>query len=238
MIQFIKSIFIDTGFQIDDKVVGFNEHYQMFFAKRIGSDKFDFYLTIAIEEEKLQLEQLERMFDEVLEQILHTQNYPGVDKNLSLLLIVERKFIQYTDEFNKKIYDFEEDPFHFKKYILPYTFEQSNILKAKLGSGENVVEQLDTIITNKQLFSSFKNDGEISESDDAKLYDLTSKIYIKLPFLKLKVNKEELPNISKEIESEISPKDKVIVNKVLGMQKEDIEWDGIQKILGVKIDEL
>lgn len=238
MIQTIKKIFIETGFQIDNHITDSNGHYKTFFAKRVGNDKFDFYLTLGIEEVKLELEQLEQTISGILEQILLTQKYPGVDKNLSLLLIVERKIPQYTDEFNRKVYDFEEDPFHFKKYILPFTVEQSNLLKEKLNTDVNIVEQLDAIITNKKLFSSFKEDGEIGESDDVNLYDITSKIYIKLPFLKLKVNKEELPNISKEIESEISDRDKDVVNKILGMQNEDLEWQGILKVLGVKIDEL
>ncbi|MCF3944852.1 ABC-three component system middle component 1 [Oceanobacillus alkalisoli] len=238
MIEIIRKIFIDSGFQIDNQIVRSNEYYQAFFSKRIRRDKFDFYLTMAIKEEKLELKQLERIFDDILDEILYTQEYPGVDKNLSLLLVVERKVIQYTDEFNRKIYDFEEDPFHFKKYMLPFTIEQSNILKGKLNSEENIIKQLDTMITNKQLFSSFKEDRDIGESANAKLYDLISKIYIKLPFLKLVVNKEELPNISKEIESEITAEDKNIVNKILEMRDEDIEWNEILNVLEVNMDGL
>lgn len=238
MIQIIRKIFIETGFQIDNQIADSNEHYQFFFAKRIGNDKFDFYLTLAIEEKRLDLEQLEHIINEILEQILLTQKFPGVDKNLSLLLIVERKVIQYTDEFNRKVYDFEEDPFHFKKYILPFSVEQSSLLNEKLNSDKNIVEQLDEIITNKQSFSSFKEDVKIIESDNAKLYDLTSKIYIKLPFLKLKVKKEELRNLSKEIESEISTDDKAVVEKILSIENDELDWNGILKALGVKIDEL
>ena len=238
MIQTIRGVFIETGFQIDDHIVDSDEHYKTFFAKRIGNDKFDFYLILGIEEEKLELEGLKKIMNEILEQILRTQKYPGVDKNLSLLLIVERKITQYTDEYNRKVYDFEEDPFHFKKYILPFTVEQSNLLKEQLSPGVSIIEQLDEIITNKELFSSFKENGETDESDDAKLYDLVSKVYIKLPFLKLKVNKEKLPSISKEIEREIPTEDKDVVNMILGMRNEDLEWNGILSVLGVKIDEL
>lgn len=238
MIELIKKIFTDSDFQIDNTIVNSNDDYQMFFAKRVGKDKFDFYLIMNLKEGKLQLNELEKYLDSILDEVLYTYEYPGLDKNLSLLLIVERQVLEYTEKFSRQVYDFEEDPFHFKKYMLPYTPEQNNILQEKLDFKKDIIKQLDAIISNKQLFRSFKENRDIKESNNTMLYDLISKIYIKLPFLKLKVNKEDLSNISKEIDSEISAKDKDIVDKVLKMEIEDIEWEKIQVVLGVKTDEL
>lgn len=238
MIELIKKVFTDSEFQIDNTIGKSNDNYQMFFAKRTEKDKFDFYLIMNLEEDNLQLNELEKVFDDVLDEILYTYEYPGLDKNLSLLLIVKRQVLEYTEEFSRQVYDFEEDPFHFKKYILPYTAKQNDVLQERLDFKKNIIKQLDPMVSNKQLFSSFKENRDMKEFNNTMLYDLISKIYIKLPFLKLKVNKEDLPNISREIDSEISAEDKEIVNEFLKMENEDIEWEEIQVALGVKPNEL
>lgn len=238
MIELIKKIFIDSQFQIDDKFYITSNDYQILFANRTEKNKFDFYLIMILKEKDLKLGKLETTFEKALEKILYTYKYPGLDKNLSLLLVVEREVLDYTEEFSRKIYHFEEDPFYFKKYMLPYTLEQYDSLKKTLNSNMNVIEQLDNLISDKNLFSEFKESKNINRSKNGMIYDLISKIYIKLPFLKLKVNKEDLPNISKEINEGILSEDKEIVNKILNMDYEDIEWGEIQKVLGGKSDEL
>ncbi|MFJ7940831.1 hypothetical protein ACIQYG_20365 [Peribacillus sp. NPDC096622] len=250
MIELIKQIFLESNFTIENNLSEIkNEHYTGFFAKRLANRKFDFFLVLAVNEEYMYLEELDGIMKNHLEQILQTQEYPGVDKNLSMLLLTKRNKIEYTDEFNKKVYDFEENPFRFKKYLLPFTTQQHSLLKMLLdeefrsqevilNEEDQVVKQLEKIISNKKWFTLFKDLEKVNGTDEAKIYDLVSKIYIKLPFLKIKVNKEELPNIAQDIKDEISNDDKEIVERILNMENNDPNWNDILSVLGVELDEL
>lgn len=238
MIDFITEIFIESGFEVKKQITNYNVPNKMYFARREKEEKFDFYLVISIKEESLEINQIKQISNHFLESVLENNNIPGLDKNISLLLLVERKTMSFTEDFNKKVFDFEEDPFNFKKYILPYTSEQLQLLKDKLNPNEKVIKQLDKILNNKKYFNEFKENVEYLGSSIAKTYDLTSKVFIKLPFLKSKINKEDLPDISRSIESSISLKDKKVIDIILGIENSNITWHNILNALEEKSDEL
>jgi len=238
--KLIKQIFLESNFICEDQLIKSpNENYQSFFAKRLSLGKFDFFLVLSVKEDNLILEEFDTIMSRFLEQILSTQEYPGVDKNLSMLIIVERNINTSTDEFNNKIYTLEENPYHFKKYVLPYTEEQFTLLKHYINIDKKIIEQLDPIVNNKGWFSLFKaQQTEQYETDEAKVFDLVSKLYIKLPFLKIQINKEELPNLTKEIEDEISTEDQEVIKKILSIKSKDPKWEDILLALGVELDEI
>ena len=239
MIKIIKQIQEESDFLIERIVEdNWNDNFKVLFAKRVQDDKFDFFLTLQIQEEHLNLNELENITNELFNKIMHTQKYLGVDKNLSLLMLVEKNTILASDEFNKIVYDFEEDPFYFKKYLLPFTPEQLELLNRILIPSEKIINQLDTIVSDKSLFQMFKENRLHSNTEEFQIYDLVSKIYIKTPFMRLKVNKEELPNISKEIEGKILSEDKNLIEKILTMDSLEPEWEEILELLEVEIDEL
>lgn len=240
MMKLIKQIFLESNFICEDQLIKSpNENYQSFFAKRLSLGKFDFFLVLSVKEDNLILEEFDTIMSRFLEQILSTQEYPGVDKNLSMLIIVERNINTSTDEFNNKIYTLEENPYHFKKYVLPYTEEQFTLLKHYINIDKKIIEQLDPIVNNKDWFSLFKaQQTEQYETDEAKVFDLVSKLYIKLPFLKIQINKEELPNLTKEIEDEISTEDQEVIKKILSIKSKDPKWEDILLALGVELDEI
>jgi hypothetical protein len=240
MMKLIKQIFLESNFICEDQLIKSpNENYQGFFAKRLSLGKFDFFLVLSVKEDNLILEEFDTIMSRFLEQILSTQEYPGVDKNLSMLIIVERNINTSTDEFNNKIYTLEENPYYFKKYVLPYTEEQFTLLKHYINIDKKIIEQLDLIVNNKGWFSLFKaQQTEQYETHEAKVFDLVSKLYIKLPFLKIQINKEELPNLTKEIEDEISTEDQEVIKKILSIKSKDPKWEDILLALGVELDEI
>jgi hypothetical protein len=239
MMNFVSQIFLEANFEIEELVIkSSNDDYKSLFTKRLTGGKFDFFLLLSVEEKNLDLEELDTLMNRFLEEIVSTQAYPGLDKNLSLLLLVERETIATTDEFNKIVYSIEENPYHFKKYLLPYTKEQFSLLENYINKESKIIEQLDLMVINKEWFSLFKAQVELNETHEAKLFDLVSKLYIKFPFFKIHLNKEELPNLTKEISEEISISDKEIVEKILAINSKDPKWEDILTALGVEIDEI
>ena len=260
MIELIKGILLESSFDLveynlknaleSENYPQINyENYLSIFAIRIEDGKFDFFLTIQVSEDNLDLVELNLVIKYHLEAILKTQKYPGVDKNLSLLLLTERSAIEYSDAFNKIVYEFEENPFHFKRFLLPYTQEQAKLLdnflneqfqclKVILNNKDTIIAQLNEVLSNKHWFSLFKDIVRGSERDEAKIFDLVSKIFIKIPYLKVPINKEDLRNLSNEIEREIPEIDKGVIEKFLKIQNSDPKWEDILETLEVELDEL
>lgn len=237
MIRLIKKILLESQFTIEENI-NYKQKYEGFFSKRLANEKFDFLLVMSIKEEDLYLKDLEDFIKEYFEQILQQQEYPGVDKNSSMLLLTERNTIIFTEEFNKIIYEFEENPYYFKKYLLPYTSEQYKLLRNNINFNEGVLKQLESIVSNKLWFSSLKDQEKGIETIEAKTFDVVSKIYIKLPFLKVPIYKRKLSNIVEEIKTDISTEDYEIVDKILNIENKDPKWEDILFALGVELDEL
>ncbi|WP_373568359.1 ABC-three component system middle component 1 [Lysinibacillus fusiformis] len=91
------------------------------------------------------------------------------------------------------IFDIGEDPYTFKKYILTYTDEQESLFTSLFN--EYVSEQndmtsfLNKILYNTEKFSTFKNR---ESNENTLLYDLVSKMFIKLPYLSFKNQHKEM----------------------------------------------
>ncbi|MDG5789617.1 hypothetical protein QA612_19345 [Evansella sp. AB-P1] len=249
MIELIKRVFTESNFEILEDFKVISQNYSHFFAKKVDGGRFDFYSVLQVREEDIEQEELNNIIKNLLSQILQSLHYPGIDKNMSLVILVGRKQIDISETFNKFIYEFEENPYDCKKYILPYTDEQLQLLLEHLSLRFNSLDvtskgndtyliQLNEIISEKEWFSLFKEKENINENDSVKLYDLVSKIYIKLSFLKFKINKKELPNIAKDIREDIKIEDKGIVDKFLQMDNPDPKWDDILSVLGVELNEI
>lgn len=238
MISIIKSIFSESNFIINENL-GIKTHgLEYLFATRYDESFFDFYLVVELTEEQLKTENIDGIIDDFFEDILNTYEIPGLDKNLSLLLLVERLDAQYRDDFQKLVYNYEEDPFKFKKYVLPFVKDQSDLLVFEPTLGTSVINFMNNIINNKDFFSSFKKDSSNLSTHAAKTYDIVSKLFIKLPFITLDIDDKSLPNLSEEIEADISPLDKNTIQNILDMPLESISWEEILKSLEVKNDEL
>ncbi|GAA3722141.1 hypothetical protein GCM10022378_10260 [Salinicoccus jeotgali] len=238
MISIIKSIFSESNFNIIENL-GIKTHgLEYLFATRHDENFFDFYLVVELTEDQLKTEDIDGIISDFFEDILNAYEIPGIDKNLSLLLLVERPTSQYSDDFQKLVYKYEEDPFKFKKYVLPFVKGQSEPLVLESTLGRSIIEFINSVINDKDFFSAFKKDSSSLSTDEAKTYDIVSKLIIKLPFITLDIDDKSLPNLSEEIDTEISPIDKNIIQNILDMPLEGISWDEILKSLEVENGEL
>ncbi|QNM95110.1 ABC-three component system middle component 1 [Chitinimonas koreensis] len=117
-----------------------------------------------------------------------TQNAPksflnnsAFRKNCDLICIVKLKSLSDFKTIEDAIFSIEEDPYHYKKYVLYYSASEEEIT--------NNLSYTDIIktISDKQKFDEYKSDP-LAPS----IYSIAAKIFIKLPFLQLPFKKREL----------------------------------------------
>lgn len=106
---------------------------------------------------------------------------PAFAKNTDLILIYRLDKTSNYHIHEKNIFDIEENAYYFKKYVLYYSNEESDLLIGKS------FEDLKNVLTDHAEFSLYKSDP-LRPS----LYNMTARIFIKLPFL-------EMPDIEKKL---------------------------------------
>ncbi|MRX72775.1 hypothetical protein GJU40_11525 [Bacillus lacus] len=229
MNNFVKTIFIEAGFEFYERLI-FNGDFSAnfsFFTRTINN-KFDFYLVGNFREGEVNLEGLQQELTQCLDSILLEMNVSGLDKNLSFLLLLETESIAYSKERTRYIYNIEEDPYDFKKYVLTYTKGQFEALIIQLNEmkEEPLLKILNYFLLEKKLFSSFKKKEEnrnTIENQEAVIYDLVSKLFIKLPFLSVNIKQENLVSLKKEIDEKLNQTQSNIVSLMLEQYIKDPE---------------
>ncbi|WP_121604900.1 ABC-three component system middle component 1 [Virgibacillus sp. Bac332] len=242
MYNLIKSIFKEAEFEMNERI-NFSAINFSFFT-RTHNNKFDFYLVADFKEKEINFDSLNEQLDQCFESILEEMNVTGIDKNLSFLLLLETESINYSKERNRYIYNLEEDPYDYKKYVLTYSQNQVTALESYLK--ETTKASLTTILNNllqdKTLFSSFKKkkeDSNITEDREILLYDLITKIFIKLPFLSVNLKQESLVSLKHEIDETLGQTQARIVNLILEQYSNDPELniEGILNKIGAEYNE-
>lgn len=117
------------------------------------------------------------------------------NKNTTLIILQQGSVI-IEEKTKRQIFEIEENPYVFKKYIIRYSLNQFTSLTQSLpvvsvDSMNQLVKQLD--------FESFKNDPS---SDD--FIPLLMNIFIKIPFLKVPFQEKELDDLTNTINRKIN----------------------------------
>lgn len=241
MREIIKIIFKEKEFEVNESIIFSGEFGSNFsFYTRTHSDKNDFYLVAFIKENEITFENLKEQLDQYFETIVEEMDVTGIDKNLSFLLLLETDLVNYSKEKLGLIYNLEEDPYDYKKYVLTYTETQVKALKnVKEKISKPIYNVLNSLLQDKKLFVSFKKrveDRNSTEMQEALLYDLVTKLFIKIPFLNVVIKQESLVNLKNEIEKSLSIDQARIVNLILEQYSIDPELNinGILNKLGVE----
>lgn len=106
---------------------------------------------------------------------------PAFAKNTDLIIIFRIDRLSNYKQFEKNIFDIEENAYNFKKYVLYYSNEEDQLV-----SGKNF-SNLKAVLSDHEEFSIYKADPSRPS-----LYNMAARIFIKLPFL-------EMPDIEKDI---------------------------------------
>lgn len=121
---------------------------------------------------------------------------PAFKKNCDLICIHHLDKLAEFKNYEEQIFEIEEDPHFYKKYVLYYSDTEVEAIK-----GLNFVK-LNELISDKKQFDAYKN-----EPTAATTYSAVAKIFIKLPFLALNINKVELVPLRLQIEDAVAEAD-------------------------------
>jgi hypothetical protein len=233
MKAFMKRVLQENGFNIDEDEFKDESTFQ---ADRLDGKGFDFLTVSFMKQDQISdetiTEDIERFHSVVSEK---KGVIVGLEKNLSLLVMLKVDSLDYPPYIQSLIFDIEEDPYTFKKYILTYTGEQELLLTAlfKESNQEKVTSFLYEILNDTEKFSAFKNRAT---NESALVYDLISKMFIKLPYLSIKNQHKELDSLLNKILESFDEGDRDIWDSLMGLREQygsDPSIDEIMKAVGV-----
>ncbi|MGN7894250.1 ABC-three component system middle component 1 [Bacillus sp. 22475] len=203
MRDLLKNIFNNADFNVIEEVQLVNE--KTFLAISRIDCKVNYYLVVFIKENvKNFLEEAD--YSAFLEYMKNEVFYnSNMEKNFSLLVCLNYNK-EIDVEMQKDIYEIEENPYDFKKYVLIYSDEQVQMLSKELLLPkyrmlipvEGIKNVLNKILIDNARFYNFKN-----YMNDT-VYDLITKIFIKLPFLSTEIGKEkQMENLQEKIKNKL-----------------------------------
>lgn len=216
MREVISNIFYESGFKVDNELLKKNN---AIYAERTSHNKFDFYVVQFTNVEELNQEELNNEISYYLNVIVQNKNYYlGLDKNLTLLIFLNCDKLKNMERVNSIIFDIEEDPYDFNKYVLPYRTDELNEFKKNVNnSGKSTIDYMQEKISDAHLFSEFKRR---INSLSVREYELVTKFFIKLPFISYNVTTQNTIDLSKLIRDELAEEDKNLWTQLLNMYQQ------------------
>lgn len=136
-------------------------------------------------------------------------------KNCDLICIHHLNKLAEFKDHEEQIFEIEEDPHFYKKYVLYYSDTEAEAIK-------NLdFEKLKELLQNKAQFNLYKDDPAAATA-----YSVAAKIFIKLPFLQLPINKAELVPLRLQVEEAVAEKELTktynVIKKHSQMDVEDL----------------
>ena len=141
--------------------------------KRNDNHKHEYFIIVEIERlETFTIEQ-QKEYLNIIKKCIEDKE---VDKNSTLLICFRSETLPLNGKIYKQILKIEEDPYFFRKLVLPYTQEQIRYLDNP--------DEFGNIIKDTNKFEEFKTSCEEKNLTNSQ-YEIISQLYIKLPFFKL-----------------------------------------------------
>lgn len=228
MKDILRMILKEKNFSTKDQPFGFEESL---YADRTDDYGFDFLTVLFLDKENFSKTNLNQYIEKLFKEFSQQDNPKmGWDKNLSLLIMLKVDSIDISSEIQSLIFDIEEDPFMFKKYILPYTGKQEDVFTEQLEHcDENeILNFLNLVLYDAEKFSIFKTKRDCEEY---LLYDLVSKLFIKIPYLNIINQNKEIHSLMTEIDESLTVEEKEVLIKLLDLKEPEGDEFDTQKLL-------
>ena len=142
-------------------------------------------------------------------------SHPTFKKNCDLICIYHLNKLAEFKDHEEQIFEIEEDPHFFKKYILYYSDTEESAIQ------NYSFKRLVATIADKRQFSDYK-----SNPLTATQYSVAAKVFIKLPFLVLPFTRGELVSLRLQAAEAVAE---------AGL---DATYKTVQKLSGNNVDEL
>jgi hypothetical protein len=132
----------------------------------------------------------ESIISKILNSFDNNQEASQVDKNTSAIYLLQFNDLNNLILYRNLIYAIEESPNYFRRYILPFTEVQTDILKKIIN--DHADRSLDDILSD--IANNEDEYYKLSESKNiGSVYELVIRIFSKLPFLQYKFKADPIP---------------------------------------------
>lgn len=226
MEKLINTILANNGYNYNEAIKGFQlENKAYFFNETISSDKLEEIKN------RSSLDNCEwyQSFLSHFNELCRKNEPPSLEKNSSLLILVESTSIEDLERLQSQILLLEEDQFFVKKYIIIYTTTGLSKI-SELSSNEELQSRID----NYQLFEKLMKDGL---SQDLEEYLILLQLFIKLPFLKLKSEQDSFVGLREKLRDVLST-DLKVYEEILASTEKLQKLDFLDMESDTEIDNL
>lgn len=202
------------------------------FVPNVSNNKIEYFIVINLKNPTISnLNKLiEYDFNSIYSYVKSIKDYKAyMEKNTSLVVLLETT--ERDSNFNRKVFDIEENKYNFKKYVITYTQDQLEQLQDIDSQEGDLLKKTNEIIYDKDEFIEFK-----SNPMEDSLYNIVSKLYIKLPFLKLNPKEEKISSLEDDIKDKFllyEEIDKNIVKEIISLNDKDLKDLSEEKILSM-----
>ncbi len=207
MLNKLESIFhnndFETVFDNDDLKV----------LKRNDNSKFEYFVIVELNDLKNVLKEKQLDYLKIIKENIKDKE---VDKNSTLLFCFKNESLPLQADVYKNILEIEEDPYYFRKLVLPYTQQQLEKIRE--------LNNFDQIIEEPKKFEEFKRECKSQNLTDS-IYEIVSQLYIKLPFFKLPVITETKNIVLDEYRNSLKEKERTILVFLENISLDDIKND-------------
>lgn len=198
MEKLLSELFNRSNFNIIKPL--FLKEQSGFLASSTEINKTNYFLVVFENEKNFK-------FDEVSERLhqyysaMKTMDHGydrRMDKNLTIIIALKRASLTINETLNRNIFELEENPYQFRSLVLVYgdvEVEQIN----QLRNEDDLLPFLYSLINNRDSFYDFKK-----YPFELTAYSLTTRLFIKLPFLNYNGLNEELSLLSNDIEERLN----------------------------------
>lgn len=218
MKEIINDIILGSSFE-SVKSFDFGELYK-------NSQNDVFYYWLVVQTDHLTQELTNSLQDEYFDECKKVVDSPSFSKNTSLLILYET----IPSKLNRGLVQLiEEDPYQFKKYVIPYTSEALSDLKVQLKA--KTFENVKHLMSDNSVFQDYKS--------KYKIYNWRHLLYTvahKLPFLELLIEENQsIANMDEKSKELIARDD---LSKYYQKLNEFIEGEDFANIEELKLSDL
>ena len=143
---------------------------------------------------------LKVLMNEENNEVLSSLN-KALDKNSTLIISTIVPNALQTMELNKFVSAIEEDSYYYKKQVLTFKETDNDFIKELLVDELGAVIACEKVISNIDNYEAFSSNLLYGLGDNK--YQMTAMLYEKLPFLTLRVDKEERLSLQGMIRQEL-----------------------------------
>jgi hypothetical protein len=218
MEKILDTILRENNCDFDPIIKGYtHKNSSHYFIRSIGSDLLEDIKTKNSLDEETWYNEFLSNFNESIK----NPQYSTVEKNSSLLILVESSNINDIERLQSQILLIEEDQYYVKKYVIIYTPDALTKI-----SNFATNSQLQSALNNRTSFQSISSTGYNKENED---YILLLQLFIKLPFLTLKFSEDEFVFLPEKLETNLG-EDFSIFQKLLNPneQLQNIDFTSLE----------